>query len=127
MLNLLNELHGVLKAVLFLQLLDLGLAVLDEGGSVNRSAVVGLLVVLHDLLQKLMMNSRCLGIRAFIIVISLFLSFSINQLFIQKRSALPRDLRKNGYSPNTRRAFAAVVRNTSSGSSALRWAMYAPT
>jgi len=68
-----------------------------------------------------------LGIRAFIIVISLFLSFSINQLFIQKRSALPRDLRKNGYSPNTRRAFAAVVRNTSSGASALRWAMYAPT
>ena len=142
MLNLLNELHGVLKAVLFLQLLDLGLAVLDEGGSINRSAVVGLLVVLHDLLQlcpalvglfwsmlsgKLMMNSRCLGIRAFIIVISLFLSFSINQLFIQKRSALPRDLRKNGYSPNTRRAFAAVVRNTSSGASALRWAMYAPT
>ena len=51
MLNLLNELHGVLKAVLFLQLLDLGLAVLDEGGSVNRSAVVCLLVVLHDLLQ----------------------------------------------------------------------------
>ena len=99
MLNLLNELHGVLKAVLFLQLLDLGLAVLNEG----------------------------LGIRAFIIVISLFLSFSINQLFIQKRSALPRDLRKNGYSPNTRRAFAAVVRNTSSGASALRWAMYAPT
>ena len=40
MLNLLNELHGVLKAVLFLQLLDLGLAVLDEGGSVNRSAAV---------------------------------------------------------------------------------------
>ena len=51
MLNLLNELHGVLKAVLFLQLLDLGLAVLDESGSVNRSAVVCFLVVLHDLLQ----------------------------------------------------------------------------
>ena len=51
MLNLLNELHGVLKAVLFLQLLDLGLAVLDEGGSVDGSAVVGLLVVLNDLLQ----------------------------------------------------------------------------
>ena len=35
MLNLLNELHGILKAVLFLQLLDLGLAVLDEGGSLK--------------------------------------------------------------------------------------------
>ena len=51
MLNLLNELHDVLKAVLFLQLLDLGLAVLDEAGCVDGSTIVVLLVVLHDLLQ----------------------------------------------------------------------------
>ena len=71
--KLLHVLDSVLEAVLFLQLLDGRLAVLDEGGSVDGSAVVGLLVVLNDLLQlcpaslafawstlsgKLMMNSR---------------------------------------------------------------------
>ena len=49
--KLLHVLDGVLEAVLFLQLLDGRLAVLDEGGSVDGSAVVGLLVVLDDLLQ----------------------------------------------------------------------------
>ena len=47
----LNVLDRVLEAVLFLQLLDVSLAVLDESGSVDRSAVVSFLVVLHDLLQ----------------------------------------------------------------------------
>ena len=80
--KLLNVFDRVLEAVLFLQLLHLGLAVLDEGGGVDRSAIVGLFVVLNDLLQlcpaslalfwsmlsgKLMMNSRCLGIRAFMV------------------------------------------------------------
>ena len=84
--KLLNVFDRILEAVLFLQLLHLGLAVLDEGGGVDGSAVVGLLVVLNDLLQlcpalvglfwsmlsgKLMMNSRCLGMRAFMIEISL--------------------------------------------------------
>ena len=49
--KLLNVFDRVLEAVLFLQLLHLGLAVLDEGGGVDRSAIVGLLVVLNDLLQ----------------------------------------------------------------------------
>ena len=49
--RLLDVLDGVLEAVLFLQLLDGRLAVLDEGGGVDGSAVVGLLVVLDDLLQ----------------------------------------------------------------------------
>ena len=49
--KLLNVFDRVLEAVLFLQLLHLGFAVLDEGGSVDGSAVVGLLVVLNDLLQ----------------------------------------------------------------------------
>jgi len=49
--KLLHVLNGVLEAILFLQLLDVGLAVLDEGGGVDGSAVVGLLVVLDDLLQ----------------------------------------------------------------------------
>ena len=49
--KLLHVLNGVLEAILFLQLLDVGLAVLDEGGGVDGSAVVGLLVVLNDLLQ----------------------------------------------------------------------------
>ena len=49
--KLLHVLDSVLEAVLFLQLLDGRLAVLDEGGSVDGSAVVCLLVVLNDLLQ----------------------------------------------------------------------------
>ena len=49
--KLLNVFDRVLEAVLFLQLLDGRLAVLDEGGSIDGSAVVGLLVVLNDLLQ----------------------------------------------------------------------------
>ena len=49
--KLLNVFDRVLEAVLFLQLLHLGLAVLDEGGGVDGSAIVGLLVVLNDLLQ----------------------------------------------------------------------------
>ena len=49
--KLLNVFDRVLEAVLFLQLLHLGLAVLDEGGGVDGSAVVGLFVVLNDLLQ----------------------------------------------------------------------------
>ena len=51
MKKLLDVLDSVLEAVLFLQLLDGRLAVLDEGGGVDGSAVVGLLVVLDDLLQ----------------------------------------------------------------------------
>ena len=49
--KLLNVFDRILEAVLFLQFLHLGLAVLDEGGGVDGSAIVGLLVVLNDLLQ----------------------------------------------------------------------------
>ena len=44
-------LDGVVEAVLFLQLLHGRLAVLDEGGGVDALAVVGLLVLFHDLVQ----------------------------------------------------------------------------
>ena len=78
----LDFLDRVLEAVLLLQLLDGRLAVLNEGRRVDALAVVGLLVLLDDLVQlvpassalawsiscgKSMINSRCLGMRAFIV------------------------------------------------------------
>ena len=49
--SLLDLLDRVGEAVLFLQLLDGRLAVLNEGGSVDTLAVMGLLVLFHDFIE----------------------------------------------------------------------------
>ena len=139
--KLLNVLDGVLEAVLFLQLLDLRLAVLDEGGGVDGSAVVGLLVVLHDLLQLCpalvglgvvdavgevddelaVFGNACFHDR------NLLITVWILKLDLSRNRAQTLYLAGKYYRPYTWRAFSAVVRNTSSAEMPFSWAMYSPT